>query len=796
MEYIAHIRESDGEVQTVETHLREVQELAERFGEKIGAKHLAGLAGLLHDMGKLTEQFRNYIIEAVNNPNNPPARGTVDHSTAGGKYLYQYFHQVENATPLEKVAVEWVAMSILSHHSGLRDFISDKLSSPFLERVIYKDIKEFDLAVTAFLESYISISEYFNEAVREINDLLQKRKKEGLQAISLSLLIKFIFSCLIDADRTNTMMFEENRLEEVPFDSHQFFKESYEIFMDNINLLKQNADLNLPINILRSSMSEQCETIAYKPSGIYTLSIPTGGGKTLSSIRYALRHAIEYRKDRIIYIVPYTTIIEQNAEEVRKYIRNEDAVLEHHSNILEEEKFDSEEEAEKYHVKQKKQKLLRDNWGDSPIVFTTMVQFLNVFYSGGTRNIRRLHNLANSILVFDEVQSVPIKCVSLFNEALNFLKSYCNTSIILCTATQPALDFVENKLKIPHDAEIIKNINEVSKHFKRVNIIDKTDEHGLQANELRDFVLKEMESVDSLLVILNTKTAVKKLYEEIRDSNIDFELYHLSTNMCPAHRKVKFEDLKNRLKSGKRLVCVSSQLIEAGVDISFQCVIRSLAGLDSIAQAAGRCNRHGEDDIRIVYIIKSADEVVSNLKDIKIGGEQTARVLYEFKRDPSRYGNDLLSPEAMKLYFSYYYTAISNELNYPIAKIGQNGFDLINLNQNYFQAYKSKHSKKLEIFSRQAFATMEKHFKVIDSPTTSVLVPYNKEAKEIIAELNGEMDLRDMNYLLRKAQQYVVNIYKPEMDRLEIDGYIDYLLHGEIYALKETAYSVEWGIGL
>lgn len=799
MEYIAHIREKDDEIQTVKEHLEAVRVLSEKFGEKIGVKYLAGLSGMLHDLGKNTEIFKNYIQNAVANPDNPPPKGSVDHSTAGGRLLYQRFYN-KRKNSIENLVVEWVAMCIISHHSGLRDFINSDLSSDFLRRVSEKEIPEFEDAVTIFFKQQTSepeFEEYFEKAKNEVIHILKKINDGKLKPITASYIVKYIFSSLIDADRTNTRIFDENEDEEQIIDRASFFKESYVALMNKISSFQNSEHADKPINMLRMEMSDQCEKFALNPSGIYTLSVPTGGGKTLASLRYALKHALEYKKERIIYIVPYTTIIEQNAQEVKNILKNDGQILEHHSNIIEDQ--NSEEENEDYDLVKKKLKLAKDNW-DSPIIFTTMVQFLNIFYSKGTRNIRRLHNLSNSILIFDEVQSVPIKCISLFNEALNFLKNFGNSSIVLCTATQPALDYVENKLNISTDSEIIKDMKLVSKKFKRVNIVDKTTSQGFCTTELKEFILDEMERVNNLLVILNTKTAVRKLFEQLNDKEererSSYMLFHLSTNMCPAHRKKVLRKVKNALSDKKRVICLSTQLIEAGVDISFECVIRSLAGLDSIAQAAGRCNRHGEYGIRNVYIINSADEVLTKLKEIRIGGEQTARILEEFKDEPEFFGNNLLSQEAISVYFQYYYSQISNDLNYPIVKLEKNLFDLLNQNQDYYAAFIRKYKLKFPLISRQSFATAEQYFQVIDNHTTSILVPYNEEAKQIIADLNGTVDIKELGNLLKKAQQYVINIYDHELKILDKEDNIDLLLQGNVYALKEPAYTDEMGLDI
>lgn len=794
MEFIAHIREIDGEIQTVQAHLNEVRELSEEYGEKIGVKYLAGLAGMLHDVGKYTEGFNTYIQNAVANPDNPPKKGSVDHSTAGGRLLFQKFYPYSR-DPLEKLTVEWLAMCIISHHSGLRDYLTSDLTSHFLYRLKEKELEEFENTRTSFFKMQLTETElenYFEKAKKEVAILIKKIKDNKLKPITCSLIIKYIFSALIDADRTNTRRFDQNEKEEQGIDTKAFFEDSYSALMDRVSSFLKSEKAGLPINLLRNEMSQQCEEFAAQPSGIYTLSIPTGGGKTFASLRYALKHALQYQKEKIIYVVPYTTIIEQNAKEVRDILKNDDFILEHHSNVIEE--IGTEDDV--YDLKKKNINLAKDNW-ESPIIFTTMVQFLNVFYSRGTRNIRRLHNLANSVLIFDEVQSVPIKCISLFNEALNFLNGFCNSSIVLCTATQPALEFVKNQLKISSDAEMIKDMKNVSKSFKRVNIIDSTTSQGLNAAELKGFILTEMQRINNVLVVLNTKTAVRRLFEQLNDSDDrDYELYHLSTNMCPAHRKDILRNLKEALAEKRKVICVSTQLIEAGVDISFECVIRSLAGLDSIAQAAGRCNRHGEDAIRNVYIIKSADEVLTKLKEIRIGGEQTSRILNEFKNTPEIFGDDLLSQEAINMYFKYYYYQIQSELNYPILDLQKDLFDLLNFNQDYYSAYFNKYKEKFPLISRQSFATAEQYFQVIDNPTTSLLVPYNSEAKEIISDLNGDLDSKKLTSLLKRAQQYVINVYSPEFEKLNKDNNIDLLLNGNVYALKEITYTREMGLDL
>jgi CRISPR-associated endonuclease/helicase Cas3 len=798
MNFIAHIRESDKQIQTVEEHLLGVKELAETYGEKLGIKHLTGLAGMLHDMGKYSDEFRNYILEAVNNHNAPPKRGSVDHSTAGGKLLYELYHIGKNINPYKAILAEIVGNAIISHHSYLQDFLSPDLESNYLKRVRDKELSEYAKSKETFFKhvmNEIDFHSYVQKAAEELEKFLGKETPDNWGR-QLMFLTKFIFSALIDADRTNTRLFEENKNDSSVKDYKKLFDTYYKRLMKKIESFKSHPQANNPINLLRASMSDQCDQFAENPSGIYTLSIPTGGGKTLASLRYALKHAKLYNKKRIIYVVPFTTIIEQNAEEVRKILLDDVNILEHHSNVIEDENVDDESLSGRMSVHQRL-KLAKDNW-DSPIIFTTMVQFLNVFYAKGSRYIRRLHNLSESVIIFDEVQKVPISCVSLFNYALNYLKEYAQSSIILCTATQPALDFVEHKLEINTEAEIIRNLEDVIEAFKRVEIVDLATKESYDNNKLADFIETKIEEVQSVLVILNTKSVVKNLYNLLKERYKGISIYHLSTSMCAAHRNTIFDEIRSKLKKGDKIICISTQLIEAGVDVSFECVIRSLAGLDSIAQAAGRCNRHGEKGIKNVYVIDHVEENLDRLNEIKIGKEISKKILIDRKRDPSTHGGNILSKQAMERYFQGYYTELNSNLNFFIRKLQREMTELLTAikeQSSYHRAYRNREGKNLPLFLVNSYGTAGKYFHVIDNETTSVIVPY-AEGKDIITELSSNGSISDLTSLLRKAQQYTINVYKNELNNLSKNGGIVSYLDGKIFALKEGAYNKEFGLNI
>ncbi|REK71312.1 CRISPR-associated helicase Cas3' [Paenibacillus paeoniae] len=794
MDYIAHIRESDGQIQSVEEHLLGVQKLAESFGEKIGVKHIAGLAGVLHDMGKYTTLFRDYIWNAVHHPELPSRRGSVDHSTAGGKLLFNEYHQ-GNPDMHNWMLSEIIGNAVISHHSYLHDFLGPPHVSGYLKRV-ESTPEQFQQSVDLFFEHVMSKEEfdqYVKKASEELAAYLQ-RDSSSTRENKLMFLGKYIFSSLIDADRTNTRQFEENSVPEDKLDECVRFQNYYEKLMVRIHELQENGKEHgsTIIQQLRKEMSERCEQHASAPSGIYTLSIPTGGGKTLASFRYALQHAIQKKKKRIIYIVPFTTIIEQNAEEIRRIIQDDAHLLEHHSNVIDD-LDDNDESQDGYMTKQQKLKHAKDNWA-SPVVFTTMVQFLNVFYAKGSRNIRRLHHLAESVIIVDEVQKVPVSCVSLFNKAVNFLNVYGNSSIILCSATQPALEFVDHKLHIQAEGEIVENLEQVINAFRRVEIIDKATGEIFDQGMLEQLVLERLSEVNSVLIVLNTKSVVRELYMAL--SLREIPVYHLSTSMCAAHRKVILGKVKDHLIREEKVICISTQLIEAGVDISFECVIRSLAELDSIAQAAGRCNRHGRDELRQVYVINYGEENLKYLKEMSIGKEISRKMLIDLKSNPKIYGGHILSAEAMECFFKAYYTELQANLNYDVPELKKDMVELLTVdrhNNTYYKSYKNELEKELELYNLHSYRTAAKHFEVIKNRTTTVLAPYSKEGREIIAELNGAGTIEQLSRILRRAQQYSINLWRYELDELNRNDGVEALLDGKVLVLRESAYNEEFG---
>ncbi len=791
--FIARKREKDGAEQSVKEHLENVSQLCAYFCKKISLESTGKLIGLLHDMGKETEAFKVYIIYCFLNPEDKSRRGSVDHATSGAKFIYDTFFSSNDL--YEKLAAQIIALAICSHHGGLIDCIDLNLNDKFTSRMKPDKLKfNYDEALNNFFEECASreeIEKLFKQSAQEIKKILISVNKiynnKQFGKFSAGILGKFLFSCLIDADRFDTYRFmtEKESPEALKnIDINRLWETLLVNFNKELDLLPKKTK----VDMLRSEISLSCKEFAVNKPGIYQLLVPTGGGKTLSSLRYALEHAKHYKKDRIFYIIPFTTIIDQNSKDIKAFLGREDIVLEHHSNLV----IDNDDED---------YKLLTERW-DSPVILTTMVQFLNTLFKGGTQSIRRMHNFANSIIIFDEIQAIPIKCINMFNFAVNFLSKICNATIILCSATQPLLSGTERPILLEENAQIIKDANDKFKDFKRTRIIPRIRAEGHSCQALKEFVNEITEETDSILVVLNTKNLAKELFRAIDAENSLLPeenqaiVFHLSTNMCPAHRMKILGRIRKDL--GKRkVICISTQLIEAGVNISFKCVVRSLAGLDSIAQAAGRCNRHAENDCGNVFIVNmdQDSENVSKLLEIKVGQQTTNRILAEYGSNPEAFDNDLISPKAIKKYFQYYFCELKSQMNYTLPKpnADKTMFDLLAENREVVAAYVEKNMVKPDLLLHSSFKTAGDYFEAIDQNTKGVIVPYGK-GEELIIKINGRCNLTDLKRYLKEAQQYSVNLYDLEFKKLEALGAIVLLNNGGVLALRTGFYDENTGV--
>ena len=788
MEYPAHIRKVDDQkyVQTVEEHCCGVAEIAAELLRDIGLEKTAYLAGIVHDLGKFSENFKNYIEKAADGEK--VQRGSVNHTFAGVRFLLEK-HSDKQLSGFSDIVLEIIAYAVGAHH-GLFDCVDDNNNNGFTKRMQKEGINYLN-AAQEFLE--ICCSE------QDIEDLVQQSEKEFLPVFNkiekladnadtkiqntqitfyIGFLARLILSAIIEADRSDTAQFMNGY-------SKKTVKNISEIWTNCIENIEQKLStmpLDKPINETRAQISDLCAEAGNLESGIYRLNLPTGAGKTLTSLRYALHHALAHNKKRIIFTMPLLSIIEQNAGIIHNYIGNEELILEHHSNIVE---TDENDELDK-------RELLVESW-DVPIIITTMVQLLNTLFAGKTANIRRMQALCNSIIVIDEVQTVPDKMLSLFNLALNFLAKICNTTIILCSATQPCFE----KTMYPLDKsvkDLITLTKEQDTVFKRVRLEYKGE---MDCEELADFAAGILGENNSLLLVCNTKNEAAVMFNLLCSKIKDVKAFHISAGMCTAHRKKTIENLQNALdnKQGK-VLCVSTQVIEAGVDVSFDRVIRLLAGMDNIVQATGRENRNREfDGLAPGYIVRLKGEVLKGLSEIEAAKNAAANLLVKYKNSPQIYDNDLMSEKAINEYYECLYGNVNDGYHdFYIESVRDSILNLMSCNENVDSGKIPEYNK---YFMHQALKTAGGLFTVFDESSIDIIVPYNR-GTEIIQEVFavGDKDYEKLKTVLKEAKLYTVSLFKYQKIKLEEQGALIFAPNAGVYILQDGYYDELTGLNL
>ena len=767
--YIARKNTKTNKEQPLRDHLHNIEDLMSQQmrSSSIQLASTARLIGLLHDLGKYTAEFQHYIRQPFEIQ--ITQKGKIDHSTAGGQFLLSRYG---NKGEFAKLTTEIASMAIFSHHVGLLDFLDlDQNKSNFVVRVNKENILskvDFD----AFFREVISetgLDGLFDQAMREIAQIDQRMR--DIQSNTeyffyWGMVVKLLFSSLVDADRLDSAEFEAQ--ESLTNNWHEpalwcEFADELNAHLNKLAII--NTQNNQPkqsseIATIRQQISNECELAGNRPTGIYQLSVPTGSGKTLSSLRFALQHALKLDKKRIIIVIPYTTIIDQTAREIRSVLQCDDAILEHHCNVVvDEDNNDNENSYSSATIKP------TERW-DVPIVITTQVQFLDAIFSDSNTNLRRLQALTNSVIIFDEVQSLPIHCTYLFNLAVNFLRDACNTTALLCTATQPNLDALEHPIRVSPNASLIDNIEGMDETFNRVQLVDNCVVGGSSVTDIANLLLQYAKSEDVLCVVNTTKQACE-LFQSVSDL-VDLEkldVCHLSTRMCPAHRMTVLETMRKQLqipqKQRKKILCVSTPLIEAGVDISFPRVFRVITGLPSIAQTAGRCNRHGELHCGYVHLIDFANERIGSLIDVKIGQQITRSLMADVGV------NELLSGSTMQAYFGRYYDAQNRKrMAYPMLN-GSTILDLLSAN-GYGIDLTRQRGGKIGTGLTHGFREAGREFNVIKDNSRGVLVPYGA-GKELIEFFEDACDdVKLVKNMLRKAQRYSVSLFEEEIKRRKI----------------------------
>lgn len=672
MEYIAH---KDGDrTQTIKEHLEGTAERASKFADKFGKADWGYCCGMLHDIGKYSNEFQKKIKDEANN--------LVDHATAGAQLcmnLGQYY--------------QFLSYCIAGHHAGLPDYGNTAIASSLCGRR-KKIIADYEA-----YEDEIQIPELKSAPIK-----IEQGKNLDF---SLSIFIRMLYSCLVDADFLDTEFFMKNgQIERFEGASMNTLLEKLENYISNW-LTNQKID---SINGRRTEILKNCLKEGERAKGIFRLTVPTGGGKTVASLAFALKHAVKNNMDRIIYVIPYTSIIEQNAQEFRKILGSEN-VLENHCNV-------EYKETEEF----KQMQLASENW-DKPVIVTTNVQFFESLFANKSSKCRKIHNIANSVIVFDETQMLPMDylkpCISMIQELVN---SY-EASVVLCTATQPALDnFLTNSENI---IELCPRMDEQFRFFKRVTY---QNIGYISKENLVEKVAKEK----SVLCIVNTKKNAQELYHLLQGEGV----YHLSTSMYPKHRKRVLERVRERLFNKEKCILISTSLVEAGVDLDFACVYRQVAGIDSMIQAAGRCNREGNNEANqsMVYIFdfEGQKAVQSQLLQIDVARS----ILYDYA--------DIADMNCVTDYFTRLYKFRGDSLD-------------------------KKHIMDEFMNKKYNFAKVGKEFKLIEEETKTIFIGKEAEANELLQEIKIKGISKER---MRKAGQYCVQVYSNFFEKLNGTGFV------------------------
>ena len=738
--YLAHIRENGAE-QLASEHCKNTARYAGTCLQSVGMKQTGCLLGLVHDCGKFKGEFQTYLRDPDG------IRGSVNHTFAAVRLLLERYHCSQNGMAI--LSSELLAFASGSHH-GLFDCVDENRNSGFLHRM-----EKENIGYTESIRNFIAecateaeLDRYFAGAVEELTAVCGLLGGEDYQEcqFKLGLLARLLLSALIEGDRRDTAEFMTGiQRSAEPEDMHSFWTP----YRKRVEEKLASFPVDTAISRARREISDGCRVMAEEPGGIYRLNVPTGGGKTLSSLRYALAHGEKWGKRRLIFTSPLLSILEQNAAVIREFVGDDTIVLEHHSNVLRTEERENLDQRE----------LAVESW-DAPIIITTMVQLLNTLFDGRTTSIRRFQALCNSVIVIDEVQTVPPRMLSLFNMAVDFLAKVCGATIVLCSATQPCLEKTDHPLRsevrdmIPYDERLWAP-------FRRTSI---TDAGGRTLEEIAELADEELERADSLLVVCNRKDEAEYLFSRLRDGAQ--MTCHLSASMCTDHRRDVLAELREALDAGQKCLCVATQVIEAGVDISFHRVIRLAAGMDSVIQAAGRCNRHGESpEPSPVFVVSCVGEKLGRLREINEAKNATISLLDAYRRSPERFGNDLSSDQAIEAYYRKLYRDMKTGYqDYTIEKPKTTLFELLSDNRKFCD----EDTPCVEMFMlNQAFKLAGSRFEVFDSSTRDVIVPYGGGA-ELIEELTAQIHptpafLADWS---RRARPYSVAVYEWQLKAL------------------------------
>ena len=736
MRAFAHSRpgEDESSWELLEDHLGEVGELAGDLGEALGLAAHARLVGLWHDLGKYSAEFQRMIRSSADASLEASKASTsrVDHSTCGAQHA---------ATELGA----WgriPAWCIAGHHAGLADALPVGGSRSSLKDRLAKSIPSVparDGVVEAPPPTLLKPPTLTSETLK--SEIVNRNwsDSDSARAFQLAFACRMVFSALIDADSLCTESFYRPERSKARDSSAIPILELFERLERRVAALPGDGG---PVYRSRQSVWRACCDRALEESGLFSLTVPTGGGKTFSGLGFALRHAAEHGLRRVICAIPFTSIIEQNAQKIRDALEQEGehVVLEHHSALV-----PDAENAWSH--------MAAENW-DAPIVVTTNVQLFDSLFANKRTRCRKLHNIAKSVIVLDEAQSLPVRVLEPCLAALRELIENYGCSVVLCTATQPAVERSrEFPIGLEGSREIIEDVPSLFEALRRTSI----EPVGPKSNdELTDL----LEEHPRILCVVNTRAHAESLHRLAEERGTD-GLFHLSARMCPAHRSEVLREIHAALDSAEPCRVVSTQVIEAGVDVDFPIVLRAMAGLDSIAQAAGRCNREGRLDVGRVLVFETDTHPGSEISN---AAHDTRAVLPEHVAD-------LISPDAISAYFSLHYWKRSAEWDQADV-LGM--FSMSPSDGNLLAQFRDAAAK----------------FRVIDSAQTPILVPYGDEGRALV-EAFKRSAMPDRN-LMRRLQRFTVGVYDRDLAMLKENMVVSE--HGDVYVLEQQDAYVSRGL--
>lgn len=794
MTLLAH-KDADGGVQTLRDHLHNAGDLAESYESEFS--QIPRMAALLHDVGKAAQQFQTYLISGKGR------RGEIPHARQGAF--------VVNDLPISNSAAEIVKeileLVIAKHHGELPDCINEIGDEAFLTGFTEADKQNPKYAYGEIKQGLhdldLDLQDTFQQAEKDVFDFAGRTKLLKLSKDSRyfysGLLVKYVYSRLIDADRTDTAYFETK-------EQYHPIKADWSELIRRLDESMKSFDSTSEINKIRQQITEQCRQAGSRETGIYRLSVPTGGGKTLASLNFALHHALETGKRRIIYVIPYLSITSQTVATFRNMLgldADSNIVLEHYSTagLQNSGNTGSIGTSEEEDAKERQRKLASERW-DNPIIVTTMVEFLETVMSARGTKLRKFHNMANSVIIFDEIQSLPLNIINPFNEVVSFLSTILDSTILLCSATQPLLERTARKnLRLSDEPDLIDNTDGYEEKLKRTRII--ASQESKSCEELANIIYEQALRNGNCLSIVNTKSEARKMYQCLQELNADrqFELIHLSTAMCGKHRADQLARIKvlTDPHDSKPVICVSTQLIEAGVDLSFACVVRAMAGLDSIMQAAGRCNRNGESkEIKDVYVypLQGEERFKDYLPEIHRGKKLTLQIMGEHP------DADLLSTGMLNEFYGMLLQSEDRDggnslLDGPLWKkenAGKTIYELLAYNESQRKQFENNTmGERYNPFFAQAFKTVGNEYRVIPKITHNVVVPYGN-AMELL-DMLGHGELREKIAILRRLQEYTVSLFDYEYKILNEKHAISIASEDfDICVLNGDYYKGEYGV--